>query len=349
MPEDRTTNDRAPDDRIPGPPMSGLPENAISVRALTKVYKGGRHAPAKEALKAVDLDIPRGSLFGLLGPNGAGKSTFINILAGLVNKTSGSAAVWGHDIDRETRAARSSIGVVPQELNLDAFFTPRELLEFQAGLYAVPKAERRTDAILEIVGLADKAESYARSLSGGMRRRLMVAKAMVHRPPVLVLDEPTAGVDVELRQQLWGHVRALNRAGVTIVLTTHYLEEAEQLCDRIAIIHHGEVIAADATWDLIARVDRKELSIISSSALNALPEALSQFDAVLQGTRNIIVRYKPSQTRMRDILDAVRGSGITIADLTTHESDLEDLFLELTGSKSGGQDGGGPESVSSAK
>jgi len=329
-----------PDDRT-----DALPDSAISVRALTKVYKGGRHAPAKEALKAVDLDIPRGSLFGLLGPNGAGKSTFINILAGLVNKTSGRAAVWGHDIDRETRAARSAIGVVPQELNLDAFFTPRELLELQAGLYAVPKSERRTMEILETVGLADKAESYARSLSGGMRRRLMVAKAMVHRPPVLVLDEPTAGVDVELRQQLWAHIRELNRAGTTIVLTTHYLEEAEQLCDRIAIIHHGQVIAADATWDLVARVDRKELSIISTEALTVLPEELGRFDAALHGTRNIIVRYKPSQTRMRDILDAVRGAGITIADLTTHESDLEDLFLELTGSRE--RDGG--ESVRADK
>jgi ABC-2 type transport system ATP-binding protein len=343
MPDD--TRNKTNDMRRRDGRGEALPENAISVRALTKVYKGGRHQPAKEALKAVDLDIPRGSLFGLLGPNGAGKSTFINILAGLVNKTSGTAAVWGYDIDRQTRDARSSIGIVPQELNLDAFFTPRELLEFQAGLYAVPKSERRTKEVLETVGLLDKAEAYARSLSGGMRRRLMVAKAMVHRPPVLVLDEPTAGVDVELRQQLWQHIRELNHAGVTIVLTTHYLEEAEQLCDRIAIIHHGEVIAADATWDLIARVDRKELSIISTSALSALPEALSRFDATLQGTRNIIIRYKPSQTRMRDILDAVRGSGITIADLTTHESDLEDLFLELTGSKNA--DGG--ESVRAAK
>jgi ABC-2 type transport system ATP-binding protein len=324
-----------PDDR-----KDALPENAISVRALTKVYKGSRQTPPKEALKAVDLDIPRGSLFGLLGPNGAGKSTFINILAGLVNKTSGSAAIWDHDIDREARAARSAIGIVPQELNLDAFFTPRELLELQAGLYAVPKGERRTMEILQTVGLADKAESYARSLSGGMRRRLMVAKAMVHRPPVLVLDEPTAGVDVELRQQLWSHIRALNHAGTTIVLTTHYLEEAEQLCDRIAIIHHGSVIAADATWDLIARVDRKELSIITTEALSALPDALGRFDATLQGARNIVVRYKPSQTRMRDILDAVRGSGITIADLTTHESDLEDLFLELTSDTGEGGEGG---------
>jgi len=321
-----------PDDRTSRPieTQGALPDNAISVRGLTKIYKGDRNAPPKEALKAIDLDIPRGSLFGLLGPNGAGKSTFINILAGLVNKTSGSASVWGHDIERETRTARSAIGVVPQELNLDAFFTPRELLELQAGLYAVPKRERRTNEILETVGLADKADAYARSLSGGMRRRLMVGKAMVHRPPVLVLDEPTAGVDVELRQQLWSHIRDLNRAGTTIVLTTHYLEEAEQLCDCIAIINHGEVIAVDATWDLIARVDRKELSIIATRPLTALPESLAAFDASLIGERNIVVRYKPSQTRMRDILDAVRGADIVIADLTTHESDLEDLFLELT-------------------
>jgi ABC-2 type transport system ATP-binding protein len=309
---------------------SDLPENAVSARGLTKTYRGGRHMPPKTALKGIDLDIPRGALFGLLGPNGAGKSTFINILAGLVIKTAGTAEIWGTDIDRNPRRARSAIGVVPQELNLDAFFTPRELLDLQAGLYAVPKAERRTMELLRSVGLEDKAEAYARTLSGGMRRRLMVAKAMVHNPPVLVLDEPTAGVDVELRQQLWAQVREMNARGTTVLLTTHYLEEAEQLCDRIAIINHGDVIACDETQRLIARLDRKSLSIVTGEQVAALPDALKGFDAELLGPRSIVVRYRPSVTRMRDILNAVRGSGITIADLTTQEADLEDLFLELT-------------------
>ena len=313
------------------PPAAALPEHAVTARALGKIYPGNRHMPKMEALTDFNLDIPRGSLFGLLGPNGAGKSTFINILAGLVNKTSGQATIWGYDIDRQKRAARSAIGVVPQELNLDAFFTPRELLELHAGLYAVPRAERRTMELLETVGLADKAEAYARTLSGGMRRRLMVAKAMVHAPPVLVLDEPTAGVDVQLRRQLWGHIRALNKAGTTVLLTTHYLEEAEQLCDRIAIIHHGRVIVCDETRQLIGRLDAKSLSIIVTEALGEVPANLRAFDAELHGPRTIFVRYRPSQTRMRDILAAVRGAGIQIADLTTHESDLEDLFLELTG------------------
>jgi ABC-2 type transport system ATP-binding protein len=223
------------------------PEYAVELRALDKRYAASGHGASKHALIEVDLAIPRGALFGLLGPNGAGKSTLINILAGLVNKTSGEAAIWGFDIDRAPRRARSAIGVVPQELNIDPFFTPRELLELQAGLYGVPPEERRSDEILGILGLSDKAEAYARTLSGGMRRRLMVAKAMVHDPPVLVLDEPTAGVDVELRQQLWAHVRELNRRGTTILLTTHYLEEAEELCDQIAIINHGRIIACDTT------------------------------------------------------------------------------------------------------
>ena len=238
-----------------------LPEQAVSVKGLTKTYKAAGKAPAKRALSNVDLDIPRGSLFGLLGPNGAGKSTLINILAGLVNKTAGSASIWGFDIERDMRQARAAIGVVPQELNIDPFFTPYELLELQAGLYGVPPADRRSAEILAAMGLADKAEAYARTLSGGMRRRLMVAKAMVHQPPVLVLDEPTAGVDIELRQQLWANVRELNRAGTTVLLTTHYLEEAEELCDRIAIINHGKVIACDQTDSLLARLDNKALTI----------------------------------------------------------------------------------------
>ena len=222
-----------------------MPEFAVEVRGLNKIYRPSGKTEANHALIDVDLAIPRGSLFGLLGPNGAGKSTLINILAGLVNKTSGQAAVWGYDIDRDARQSRAAIGVVPQELNIDPFFTPRDLLELQAGLYGVPPGERRSDEILAALGLTEKAHAYARTLSGGMRRRLMVAKAMVHNPPVLVLDEPTAGVDIELRLKLWNQVEEMNRSGTTVLLTTHYLEEAEELCDRIAIINHGRVIACD--------------------------------------------------------------------------------------------------------
>jgi ABC-2 type transport system ATP-binding protein len=267
-----------------------LPEFAVSVRGLAKTYKASGKSPAKTALKGVDLDIPRGCLFGLLGPNGAGKSTLINILAGLVNKTAGCASIWGYDIDRDPRQSRAAIGVVPQELNIDPFFTPRELLELQAGLYGVPPAERMSDRILAAMGLADKAEAYARTLSGGMRRRLMVAKAMVHQPPVLVLDEPTAGVDIELRQQLWANVRELNRAGTTVLLTTHYLEEAEELCDRIAIINHGRVIACDDTASLLARLDNKALTLVFDRDLPGIPDCLDGFSPEQTGPRRLMFR-----------------------------------------------------------
>jgi len=252
-------------------PQDTPPEYAISVRGLNKAYP--TRTGCKTALVDIDLHIPRGCLFGLLGPNGAGKSTLINILAQLVRKSSGTAEVWGYDIDKHPRMAASSIGVVPQELNIDPFFTPRELLDLQAGLYGVPKRERRTDEILAALHLSDKAKAYARTLSGGMRRRLLVAKAMVHAPPVLVLDEPTAGVDVELRQQLWAYVKDMNRAGTTVLLTTHYLEEAEQLCDRVAFITGGRIVALGTSEELAAQfgvssledaylelVGRKELS-----------------------------------------------------------------------------------------
>ena len=226
-----------------------LPDLAISVRGLSKSYKGS--TMKRPALDAIDLDIPRGSFFGLLGPNGAGKSTFINILAGLVLKSSGTAAIWGADIDSDTRRARSAIGVVPQELNIDPFFTAREALDFQAGMYGVPRAERRTAEILEAVHLTEKADSYARTLSGGMRRRLLVAKALVHSPEIIILDEPTAGVDVNLRKSLWNYIKKINKLGTTICLTTHYLEEAEELCDRITIINNGKVIKDDTKNNLL--------------------------------------------------------------------------------------------------
>ena len=312
-----------------------LPAAAIRVRGLTKVYGASRGSAANRALDSVDLDIPRGALFGLLGPNGAGKSTLINILAGLVIPTAGTAEIWGHDLKRAPRRAAAAIGVVPQELNLDAFFTPRELLDFQAGLYGVPPRERRTEELLATVGLTEKADSYARSLSGGMRRRLMVAKAMVHSPPVLVLDEPTAGVDIELRQSLWAHIRGLQRTGVTILLTTHYLEEAQALCDTIAIINHGKLIACDSTQALLRRLDRKELTITLEADLAALPAALARFQVHLVPPRRLVFHYRPSATRIADILEAVRAAGLAIADLSTYESDLEDLFLHLTGSRPG--------------
>jgi len=309
---------------------SALPDAAIAIRGLDKVYGRDGRGGGKHALKAVDLEIPRGSLFGLLGPNGAGKSTLINIMAGLVIKTAGQVSIWGYDIDRQPRQARAAIGVVPQELNIDPFFTPRALLELQAGLYGVPPAERRTMEILGRLGLADKAEAYARTLSGGMRRRLMVAKAMVHDPPILVLDEPTAGVDVELRRQLWDQVRAMNRNGVTILLTTHYLEEAEELCDRIAIINHGRVIAIDTKDDMMRRLDNKELVLSLDRDLAALPPALAQFHAELTAPRRIVFRYRASESPVAGILRTVAALGLGVVDLSTTETDLEDIFLQLT-------------------
>ncbi len=310
--------------------IPALPEYAVEVRGLDKHYAAKGRGEAKHALIEVDLAIPRGSLFGLLGPNGAGKSTLINTLAGLVNKSGGTAHIWGYDIERQTRQARASIGVVPQELNVDPFFTPRELLELQAGLYGVPPVERRSDEILSALGLADKAEAYARTLSGGMRRRLMVAKAMVHNPPVLVLDEPTAGVDIELRQQLWAHVRDLNRLGTTVLLTTHYLEEAEELCDRIAIINHGRVIACDTTEALLSRLDSKDLTLVLGADIDAVPEALRGFNVELATPRRLVIHYQPSQSPVPAILRAVTAAGLDVVDMTTEETDLEDLFLQLT-------------------
>ena len=314
----------------------GAPPLAIEVVGLRKVYRGAKRTPPKEALKGIDLAVPRGSIFGLLGPNGAGKSTLINILAGLVIKTAGIARIWGFDIDVNPRRARRAIGVVPQELNLDAFFTPRETLDIQAGLYGVPRRARRTDEILAAVGLADKADAYARTLSGGMRRRLLVAKALIHQPPVVVLDEPTAGVDVELRRSLWGYMRRLNRQGVTVVLTTHYLEEAEAMCDRIAIIDQGRVVACDAKDELIRRLDEKELTVVVAEPLERLPPALARLGARLDGARRLVLHYRPSRARVGELLDAVRAAGLTITDLATAEADLEELFLRLTGQGAAG-------------
>ena len=308
-------------------PAPAAPDAAISVRGLRKIYGAG--PGAKEALKGVDLDIPRGSVFGLLGPNGAGKSTFINILAGLVNKTEGTARIWGFDMDANPRQARAALGVVPQELNMDPFFTPRAAMELQAGLYAVPKAERRTDEILERLGLADKAEAYARSLSGGMKRRLLVAKALVHRPAVLILDEPTAGVDIELRRNLWDYVRELNAAGTTIILTTHYLEEAEELCDRIAVINHGSVIADEPTADLLHRLDGKSLIVTPEAPLAAIPPLPEGVSAELRADGTLAISYSRARRNAGEILSALAAAGVQLRDIATEEPDLEEVFVSL--------------------
>lgn len=306
------------------------PEFAIKATNLNKIYAASGKMPEKHALKDLSLEIPRGSIYGLLGPNGAGKSTFINILAGLVTKTSGEALVWGMDIDEHPRQSRAALGIVNQEIVSDPYFTPIETLELIAGFFGVPKQERRSAEILEAVGLGDKRDAYVRQLSGGMKRRLMVAKALVHAPPVLILDEPTAGVDVELRRSLWAYVRELHAKGTTIILTTHYLEEAEELCDTIAIINHGEMIAAEPTPSLLKRLDHKTLNLVPETALTKVPDALASLDATLRDDGSLAITYRSSETSIGQLLENVREAGLAIADLATEEPDLEDVFVALT-------------------
>ena len=281
-------------------------------------------------LHPTSFTVAAGRVLGVVGPNGAGKSTMINIMAGLVIKSSGNVNIWGFDIDKDERSAKRAIGIVPQEINYDPFFSPRKTLELQAGLYGVHKDARKTKEILEKVGLADKADAYTRSLSGGMRRRLMVAKAMVHSPPILVLDEPSAGVDVELRKQLWANVRALNDMGVTILLTTHYLEEAEELCDQIAIINHGQVIAHEDKETLLSRIEGKEIRFRLDRPMDNPEKELSGFCAESAGQRSVIVRYNPSETEVGAIIDTIQKAGYGIVDISTSDSDLEDVFIQLT-------------------
>jgi len=302
-----------------------MPDAAIRIDALSKTYAGG-----KQALNEVSFDVPRGQIFGLLGPNGAGKSTLINILAGLVVKTSGAVTIWGFDIDERPRNSKRSIGVVPQEIIFDPFFTPRETLEIQAGLYGVPAADRRSDELLAAMHLTDKAHAYSRTLSGGMKRRLLVAKAMVHSPPILVLDEPTAGVDVELRRQLWDYVRRLNREGVTIVLTTHYLEEAEQLCDRIAIIHHGRLIANEPTRALVAKAQEKSVVVTFDRDIGEVPTDACFENIALLDERTLQITYRKDKVNAGEVLDALQREGFGIVDVSTRDPDLEDVFLSLT-------------------
>jgi ABC-2 type transport system ATP-binding protein len=302
-----------------------MTEPAIAIADLQKTYAGG-----KRALDHVSLDVPRGQIFGLLGPNGAGKSTMINILAGLVNKSGGTARIWGFDIDEHPRNAKVSIGIVPQEIVFDPFFTPSETLEIQAGLYGVPKEKRQTAELLRAMHLEDKANAYSRTLSGGMKRRLLVAKAMVHSPPILVLDEPTAGVDIELRQQLWAYVRQLNERGVTIVLTTHYLEEAENLCDRIAIINHGRLIANETTRTLVGMAQEKAVEVTVDRDMTKAPDAICFEKIELKGERTLAIIYRKDKVNAGEVLAALQREGLGIVDVSTREADLEDVFLNLT-------------------
>jgi ABC-2 type transport system ATP-binding protein len=302
-----------------------MTEAAIAIVDLQKTYQGG-----KRALDGVSLDVPRGQIFGLLGPNGAGKSTLINILAGLVNKSGGSATIWGFDIEKHPRNAKVSIGIVPQEIVFDPFFTPAETLEIQAGLYGVPRERRQTAELLRAMHLEDKANAYSRTLSGGMKRRLLVAKAMVHSPPILVLDEPTAGVDIELRQQLWNYVRELNRRGVTIVLTTHYLEEAEQLCDRIAIINHGRLIANETTRTLVGMAQEKAVEVVVDRDIERAPDAPCFEKIELKAERTLAITYRKDKVNAGEVLAALQREGLGIVDVSTREADLEDVFLNLT-------------------
>jgi ABC-2 type transport system ATP-binding protein len=310
--------------------MSQSDAPAISIRNLVKRYAPAGNGEGKLALKGVSLDVPQGQIFGLLGPNGAGKSTLINILAGMVRKTSGEVDIWGFDIDRDRRNASRAIGIVPQEIVFDPFFTPYEVLENTAGLYGIPKADRLSEQLLADVHLSDKAKAYARTLSGGMKRRLLVAKAMVHQPPVLVLDEPTAGVDVELRRQLWELVKRLNDEGVTVVLTTHYLEEAEELCDRIAIINHGELIANKPTREMVDMAREKIVVLTLDRPVGALPSHPAFLKCTASGPASVEITYNKDKTNAGEILGAVQAQGMVIVDVTTREADLEDVFVRLT-------------------
>jgi ABC-2 type transport system ATP-binding protein len=302
---------------------------AISVRDLKKIYGVGSENE-KVALNNISLKVKKGSIFGLLGPNGAGKSTFINILADLVRKTSGDIDIFGMNYDKNLKEAKKLMGIVPQELNIDPFFTPYELLEIQAGLFGVPKNNRRTSEILKLLALEDKSHAYARTLSGGMRRRLLIAKAMVHDPEILILDEPTAGVDVELRANLWANINKLNNEGKTIIITTHYLYEAEELCNEIAIIDNGNLITNDTTSNIKSLIDRKQIIIsLGSESFNLEPIMGLNVECELNNN-TLIINYKPSEIKFNRILDAIRLSNIQVKDLKINETKLEDVFLKLT-------------------
>ena len=304
-------------------------KNALKVENLTKIYSK-KSSNGIKALNNLNLEVKEGEIFGLLGPNGAGKTTFLNILAGTVIKNSGKVDVWGFDLDKNPRQVRASIGIVPQEVNLDAFFSPKDLLELQAGLYGIPKKDRITDTILKLVSLEKQANSYARSLSGGMKRRLLIAKAMVHRPPILVLDEPTAGVDVQLRQNLWNNIKALNRQGVTIILTTHLMYEAEEMCNKIAIINKGNLIALDTTDNLLDSIKTKKI-IFKVKKINTINlEDLNGIKFSHNSNNEITALYEKKKHKIDQIINKVKNAGMEIYDISTDEGNLEDVFIDLT-------------------
>ena len=304
-------------------------KNALKVEKLTKIYSDKSQKEVK-ALINLNLEVKEGEIFGLLGPNGAGKTTFLNILAGTVIKNSGSVNVWGHDLDKNPRQVRSSIGIVPQEINLDAFFSPKKLLELQAGLYGIPKKDRITNTILKLVSLENQANAYARSLSGGMKRRLLIGKAMVHRPPILVLDEPTAGVDVELRQNLWNNVKKLNQQGVTIILTTHLMYEAEEMCSKIAILNKGNLVTLDTTKNLLDRIKTKKITFRVKKTNNINRNDLNGLKITNRSDNEISVSYERKNHRIDEIINKIKNAGMEINDISTEEGDLEDVFIDLT-------------------
>ena len=303
---------------------------ALAVENLTKVYSSPKTKKHNKALNDLSFEVRQGEVFGLLGPNGAGKTTFLSILGGTVIKTSGKVNVWGFDLDQNPRQVRASVGIVPQEVNLDAFFSPKKLLELQAGLYGISKENRITDLILKMVSLQDKANSYSRSLSGGMKRRLLIAKAMVHQPPILILDEPTAGVDVELRNNLWENVKALNKEGVTIILTTHYLIEAQEMCDRIAIINKGNLVALDTTEKLLERIKTKKINFkVKNIELNK-NLMMKDINFKINSENSILVTYEKNSLDFGEIINYLNENNIKIEDISTEDGDLEDVFVQLT-------------------
>jgi ABC-2 type transport system ATP-binding protein len=306
-----------------------IKKNALKVEELNKIYSKNSPRDIK-ALNNLNLEVKVGEIFGLLGPNGAGKTTFLNILAGTIIKNSGNVNVWGYDLDKNPRQVRSSIGIVPQEVNLDAFFSPRKLLELQAGLYGIAKKDRITDTILKMVSLESHAEAYARSLSGGMKRRLLIAKAMVHRPPILVLDEPTAGVDVQLRQNLWNNVKFLNKQGVTIILTTHLMYEAEEMCNKIAIINKGNLVKLDTTENLLNSIKTKKIIFKVQKINKVNPIDLNGIKISYQSNNLISVLYERKKHKIDEIINKIKTADMEIEDISTDEGDLEDVFIDLT-------------------
>ncbi len=303
-------------------------KNILSVKNLKKIYSNKQDGET-HALNNLNLDVKEGEIFGLLGPNGAGKTTFINILAGTVIKTAGQVNVWGFDLDKNPRQVRASVGIVPQEVNLDPFFSPRKLLELQAGLYGIKEKDRITDTILNLVSLEKQANSYARSLSGGMKRRLLMAKALVHQPPIIFLDEPTAGVDVELRKNLWKNVRLLNELGVTIILTTHYLEEAEKMCDRIAILNKGNIVALDSTKNLLNRIQTKKVTFKTDKNIDIKEDDLESLKIISKLDNEVCVSYEKSKVNIEELINLIKKNNVKIIDISTDDGDLEDVFLRL--------------------